>query len=187
MTDRLDDFSASERRPRSADTLHREGSLTGLLPRNNAAAGPNRSPGSAGCCEHPTVTPRDAPETSPFRRLGRSSRRARPPKGDGLAGHARGNRDPRHALTPGSSASAPVLLQLGRRAAAVVRHRFGPTGSRRGGQSNGSGVRARAAVERPRSRSSSDNARSSRSPSSPQFGSRLPASVRRLTRITTYP
>lgn len=171
--------------------LHREGSSLASCERiasdepTTTVAGPNRSTGSASATAVTTDchSQRDAPETSPFRQ-------ARPLLVDGLdplwvtklARTTRGNRDPRRALPLARFASAPVLFRLGRRAASVgqtVTVRC-PRSTARGSiqRQRGPGLRRSKAFAES---SSSDNALSSRSPSSPQFGTQLPSPVRWLT------
>jgi hypothetical protein len=61
----------------------------------------------------------DAPETSPFRRLGYSKRQARPPKGDSSHREHAGESRPPSRFSPRANCVGTVSIRLGRRAASV--------------------------------------------------------------------
>jgi hypothetical protein len=145
---------------------------------------PNSSTGSASVTSDNRLSPPsgDAPETSPFRRLGYSKRQARPPKGTVRTGNTRRNRDPRRAFHPGQTASAQLLFGSagGPHRCAFVSVTVRCHRSPAWGPIQANGVRVIAAAGTKAGSRPSDRSRSTRSPFSPQLGRQLPPPVRCL-------
>jgi len=166
---------------------HRDGSFFGLSSPGigffvRAEAVPNSSTGSTGrhgvttdCC-HLRQRPRNlsVPRDSAIQSSGSTPKESQSPRARLVD-----SRPPFRVLSR-AFCVGPVHIRLGPRAASVCdRGRTGVvTGSRRGGQSKGSGIRALAATGPWRGQAPKRKSRLTRSPKVLQLGLRLPTPVR---------